>query len=888
MNADPVAERSREQPPRPTRARLPCMADEQAALRGVAELMARGAGDTEIYNAVTRGATTMIEAVTTLVGFDASRSSSVVSRAGADTTAGSQVDIPSKGRAVIAEIQRTWRPARLPMGENLTERASGNPVDGAAFTVGAPVIVGERLWGVLYASASSYGRSIRAEKRLQDFAWLLAAAVAHAEARVRVDELAFEQAALLRVAGLVGGGATPQLVFDAVTREASGLLAGRPVTLVRFSGHHELFVLAAEGGPVAAGTAIAFAPGTLPDRVRRGGRTDRVDDYAQEPDASLAHRYGLVAAVTAPVSVAGQVWGMLTATSLVEPLPEGTEDRLDHFCQLISAVLTNGHSQTRLHALIEEQAALRRVAELAAQDAPAEQVLEAVAVEASGLASVEFGMVLRYIGQDGGTQIVALGGAPDNFTLGMRAPGTGDGSVHRVWRTGRAARVEDLGQMSGLWPQLAFERGFTTSAGVPITIRGGLWGALIVAGRGKPFPGEIEQYLASFAEIAATAIAATDARQELKLVAEEQAALRRVAELVARGASLDEVFNAAATESSTLLGGIGATLMRYEDSDTAVAVAACDSPFPPGSRVAVNAGSALGNLRRTRRPVRIDRATPLSPPDPADDRGHVRGFAVPIIIEDRLWGALATSAWGRPSSVESETRLAPFAELVAAAIANAENRSKLTTSRARVVATADEARRRLQRDVHDGAQQRLVHTIIALKLALKAARTGEPATDLLNEALLNAERANTELRELVHGILPASLTRGGLRVALESLVADLSLDVDLRVEAPRLPPHVETTAYFFVAEAMTNVVKHAHATRASIDVDVDSGTLVLEVHDDGAGGADLSGGTGLIGLLDRVEASAGVLTITSERQRGTTVRAVLPLVESASGDAPAS
>jgi signal transduction histidine kinase len=271
-------------------------------------------------------------------------------------------------------------------------------------------------------------------------------------------------------------------------------------------------------------------------------------------------------------------------------------------------------------------------------------------------------------------------------------------------------------------------------------------------------------------------------------------------------------------------------------------------------------------------------------PETAEGPGVPGGVAVPIIVEDRLWGALSTSTSGRSLPVDSETRLTPFAELVAAAIANADNRSKLTASRARVVATADETRRRLQRDVHDGAQQRLVHTIIALKLALQAVRTGEPPADLLNEALVNAERANRELRDLVHGILPASLTRGGLRVALDSLVADFSLAVDLRVDAPRLPAPVETTAYFIVAEAVTNVVKHSQATRASIDVDVDGATLVLEIHDNGVGGADPSRGTGLTGLLDRVEAGSGTLAVISERGSGTTVRAVLPLARPASGD----
>jgi signal transduction histidine kinase len=259
------------------------------------------------------------------------------------------------------------------------------------------------------------------------------------------------------------------------------------------------------------------------------------------------------------------------------------------------------------------------------------------------------------------------------------------------------------------------------------------------------------------------------------------------------------------------------------------------------------------------------------------------GVAVPVTVEGRVWGALTASTPDSPLPTGSEERLTPFAELVAAAIGNAENKAKLTASRARVVATADETRRRLQRDVHDGAQQRLVHTIIALKLAQDALSPEDPALALLQEGLSNAERANKELRDIVRGILPASLTHGGLRSGLETLVSDLALPVDLNVTAPRLPAHIETTAYFVVAEAMTNVVKHAHANRATVDVRVNEQTLVVDVRDDGIGGADPAGGTGITGLFDRVEASDGILTVTSSSGAGTAIHAAIPVREHLSG-----
>jgi len=286
-----------------------------------------------------------------------------------------------------------------------------------------------------------------------------------------------------------------------------------------------------------------------------------------------------------------------------------------------------------------------------------------------------------------------------------------------------------------------------------------------------------------------------------------------VAELVAGGATLGEVFSSVAMEASHLLGNFPAALLRYEPGGVAVVVAACNSPVPLGLRFPAHAGTGTGEVLRTGRPSRVAdfRATALA--DVARQLGVGAGIPVPVLVEGRVWGTLSSSSSGLPVAAGTEERLVQFAELAAAAITNAVNRAKLTASRARVVATADETRRRLQRDVHDSAQQRLVHTIILLKLARDAISSGSTATGLVDEALHNAERVNSELRDVVSGILPVALTRGGLRTGLESLVADLALPVDLRVTAPRLSTHTETPAYFIVAEALTNVVKHARQLR---------------------------------------------------------------------------
>ena len=221
--------------------------------------------------------------------------------------------------------------------------------------------------------------------------------------------------------------------------------------------------------------------------------------------------------------------------------------------------------------------------------------------------------------------------------------------------------------------------------------------------------------------------------------------------------------------------------------------------------------------------------------------------------------------------------MAQFAELLDTAIANADSRDQLTASRARLLTAADEARRRVVRDLHDGAQQRLVHAIVMLKLAQRSFAGGDgKAESLLGEALEHAERGNEELRELAHGILPAVLARGGLRAGIDAFVARLDLPVAVDVPAQRVPAEIEASAYFIVAEALTNVVKHSRARRAEVSASVADGVLRVEVRDDGIGDAD-RGGHGLVGLADRATALGGRLEIESPAGGGTLVAATLPL-----------
>jgi signal transduction histidine kinase len=247
------------------------------------------------------------------------------------------------------------------------------------------------------------------------------------------------------------------------------------------------------------------------------------------------------------------------------------------------------------------------------------------------------------------------------------------------------------------------------------------------------------------------------------------------------------------------------------------------------------------------------------------------------MVEGSLWGSMGAATVRPQFPADTEQRIAEFTELVGTAISNVQARSDLAASRARIVAAADEERRQVVRDLHDGAQQRLVHTIITLKLARKALPPNqEAASELLSEALEHAERANVELRELAHGILPVVLTQGGLRAAVGPLASQTPVPVEVDVSVDRLPAPVEATAYFMVAEALTNITKHAHATGATVRVHVEDGSLQLQVRDDGVGGARPDG-SGLVGLADRIAVLSGRLRVESPADGGTLVTADIPL-----------
>jgi signal transduction histidine kinase len=345
-------------------------------------------------------------------------------------------------------------------------------------------------------------------------------------------------------------------------------------------------------------------------------------------------------------------------------------------------------------------------------------------------------------------------------------------------------------------------------------------------------------------------------RDGLSALADEQAALRRLAGAVAREESPAEIFRAVSEEMAALAGADAAAVVRFDPHRMAAVVA---------GRVPDDF-AAVTQVSRAGRPARTDHR----------DRGSV--VASPIIVADHLWGAMV--AWTRREPLPPETgdRMAKFTELAGIVIAHAQSRAELAASRARVVAAGDEARRRIQRDLHDGAQQHFVSAVVALKLARRELgdATGA-AVELIDEALSLAESATSELRELSHGILPRALSNGGLRAGIEALVSRLRLPVVTSVTGERMPEALEATAYFIVAEALTNTVRHARAGRATITAALKRGELWLEVGDDGVGGARTDAGSGLLGLRDRAAAVDGRISVHSPPGEGTTITARLPL-----------
>jgi signal transduction histidine kinase len=480
--------------------------------------------------------------------------------------------------------------------------------------------------------------------------------------------------------------------------------------------------------------------------------------------------------------------------------------------------------------------------------------------------------------------ISAWGELRHQFQPGSRWPLDGGAVCALLRKIGRPRRVEDFADVPGTIADAQREAGIRACAGAPIIVDGEVWGAISVLSTDPaPLPDQIEYRLAEITELVATAISNIASREELARLADEQAALRRVATLVARGVPEGELFGAVIEEVGRLFGADFAGMIRYDPDVTVTPVgswgAVGEHPAWPNPWPADEVDPAT-LIARTRRSVRIDWSDVTGTIATLQrDAGITSSVGSPILVDGRLWGALAVhTSRPNPFPPDTESRLENFTELVATAISNIEARAELAASRARIVEATDQERRRLVRDLHDGAQQELVYTIMTLKWGHMEVENGEERDlrAVLSEALDHAQQANKELHELAHGILPATLSHGGLRAAVRQLVSRMPVPVESRISVGRFAATIEATAYFVVAEALTNIAKHSRARHATVTACVEDGTLHVEVRDDGIGGARPDG-SGLLGMADRLAAVGGQLRIDSPAGGGTLIAADFPL-----------
>jgi signal transduction histidine kinase len=534
-----------------------------------------------------------------------------------------------------------------------------------------------------------------------------------------------------------------------------------------------------------------------------------------------------------------------------------------------------------LERVAEEQAALRRIATLVAAGATEETIAAAVSAEVGGLFAAQRASVVRW---DGDT-IRVIGSWPsdaDTPPAGAVLSYGGDTLAARVVETAAPARIESADDLKTEFGRQRWaELGYHASIGAPIMVDRKVWGvvAALRTEAGDAFPLGDEDRLRDFSALVAQAIVNADARSEAAALMAEQSSLRQIATLVAAGHAKSAVLDAVTAEAGLLFGATHVTVVRWEGvHDEVVVDAAWSAPAiePVDKRTLYHPdpdGPTLGVLETgTAR-----RGTEVSP-----ERGTLAVIAAPMIISRSLFGALTAARDAEePFPAGAELRLRSFADLAAQSIANDRAQAELRASRARIVRTADEARLRLERNLHDGAQQRLVSVSLALRL-VEQMLVADPSTAhvVLHEASSELAEALQELRELARGLHPAALSEHGLEPALAAVSARAPFPVEITgIPDERLPGAVEAAIYYVVSESLTNAAKHGAASSATVALSRADDVVTVEIADDGRGGASLDAGSGLRGLVDRVEALGGELAVSSPHGGGTLVRAELPLEE---------
>jgi signal transduction histidine kinase len=847
--------------------------DELDALRRVATLVARGVPSAEIFSAVSVEVSRLFGSdISAIVRFERDGTATAMGVHGRPHTLGARFQL-EPGSARMPDVLRTL---------------------GIDSGVASPIVVHGDPWGALVAAtAGSESLLEDPETRIAGFAELVATSVSNAEAWENLHRIADEHAALQRVAMLIAEDAPASELFRAVTREVGVLLGADISGMARFEGDAAVTTAtwAVDGKDPPIPDPWQMAPGDPAGAIADARRVVRWDDWTQVPGPTAAfarEELGVRSTVGAPIVVQGQSWGVLAVHSKQPtPLPADTEARLQQFSDLVATAIGNAEARTEVAKLANEHAALRRVATLVARAPASEELFTTVAREVATVLDAP-GVLVERFETDGAVTVgvaydVDLMGAETSFGVGTRMardPGSLSAQVFETRRTGRV----DYSRLPGTIGDAARAAGFGSGVAGPILVDGELWGQMCVFSRaGTVLPVGTEDRLHDFIELVATAIANYEARAVLSTLADEQAALRRVAMLVAEDAPPDDLFRTVTNEVGTLLAADFSGLARFEEGTVVpLAVWAAEGQHPPvPDRWPMQPGDPVTAIAEARQAVRWDDWSQVSGPIAAfirEELGVRSTVGTPIVVEGRLWGALAVHS-KHPLPQDSESRIERFSELVATAIANTDSRAELAASRKRIVAASDEARRRIERDLHDGTQQRLV----SLGLAIRAAETNVPPEQSglrseLSRIASGLGNAVAELQEISRGIHPAILAQGGVAPALRTLARRSTIPVELEVTTgARLPEPIEVAAYYVASEALANTAKHAHASHIEMSLERRDTGLLLEIRDDGVGGADPTGGSGLLGLRDRVEALGGSIRIQSQPGNGTSITVELPL-----------
>jgi PAS domain S-box-containing protein len=545
-----------------------------------------------------------------------------------------------------------------------------------------------------------------------------------------------------------------------------------------------------------------------------------------------------------------------------------------------------GRDVTERRVVNAEFLALHRVAILVAHGVRPDEIFAAASAEVGRLFSGT-AAVAKFEHHPPAIVVAAVQQSAEQRPIGSRWELSDGLASTEVYRTGRSARVDesDSTRAAGLLSPDARPAHSGSTVVSPIIVEGRLWGTIIVSTEVRP-PNDAEERLEKFTELIATTISNAESREALAQLADEQAALRRMGMLVARGVPASEIFAAVCDEVERLFGAQQVAVGKFDADGLAIVAAgvgkSIEEIVPVGTRWDLDDTLASTQVFRTGLVARVESRdwSSLSGPIAASLRrmGLVSTVASPIVVEDRLWGAMTVSSRDAPLPPDTEERLANFTDLVATAIANANSRAELAASRRRIVAASDEARRRIERDLHDGTQQRLVSLgLLARAAEAMIARDRDDLRAQLSSIATGLADAVADLQEISRGIHPAILTKGGIRPALQTLArrSTIPVELDLTLDE-RLAEPIEVAVYFVASEALANAAKHAQASRLEISLGTRNGRLMLAVRDDGVGGADAARGSGLVGLTDRVEALGGVIHIRSQPGEGTRIAAELP------------